>query len=98
MSQKSEKRKFIASSEIFSDFTVEISLYNVETLEDIIKTFKEELKDCLEKNNFTNLVKILEKKNFHIHGKTMENILTSNDTETFYICDHEYEEKNSSNF
>ena len=49
MSQKSEKRKFIASSELFSDFTVEISLYNVETLEDIIEIFKEELKECLKK-------------------------------------------------
>jgi hypothetical protein len=98
MSNLSEKRKFIASSEIFSDFTVDISLYNVDTLEDIINEFKNELKKCLEENNFTNLVKILEKKNFHIHGKTIENILTSKHTETFYICDHEYEENHSSSF
>ena len=29
----SEKRKFIASSELFSEFTVDISLYNVETID-----------------------------------------------------------------
>ena len=71
----SEKRKFIASSELFSDFTVDISLYNVETIDDIIKIFVRELKECLIKNNFTNLVEIVNKKNFHIHGKTIEMIL-----------------------
>ena len=84
MSNSSEKRKFIASSELFSDFTVDISLYNVDTLEDIINEFKNELKKCLEENNFTNLVKILEKKRFsyswknnrkHINIKTYRNIL-----------------------
>ena len=62
----SEKRKFIASSELFSDFTVDISLYNVETIDDIIKIFVRELKECLIKNNFTNLVEIVNKKNFFI--------------------------------
>tara|TARA_Y100000996_G_C22426717_1_gene603835 strand:+ start:548 stop:808 length:261 start_codon:yes stop_codon:yes gene_type:complete len=85
----SEKRKFIASSELFSDFTVDISLYNVETIDDIIKIFVRELKECLIKNNFTNLVEIVNKKNFHIHGKTIEMILVSNHTESFFICDHE---------
>tara|TARA_Y100000590_G_scaffold470093_2_gene661924 strand:+ start:1562 stop:1834 length:273 start_codon:yes stop_codon:yes gene_type:complete len=89
MSDK-ETRKFIASSELFSDFTVEISLYNVESLEDIIKIFVTELRECLIKNNFKNLVEQLDKKNFHIHGKTIEMILVSNDTESFFICDHEY--------
>lgn len=98
MSESSEKRKFIASSEVFSDFSVYISLYDVENIEDIINIFKNELKDTLEKNNFTNLVKILESKKFHIHGKTIENILISKVNESFFICDHEYEEKNSSNF
>ena len=85
----SEKRKFIASSELFSDFTVDISLYNVETIDDIIKIFVRELKECLIKNNFTNLVEIVNKKKFLIHGKTIEMILVSNHTESFFICDHE---------
>ena len=33
MSKQSDKRKFIASSEIFSDFSVEISLYNIESID-----------------------------------------------------------------
>ena len=59
---KGEIREFIASSEIFSDFTVEISFYNVQKLDE---------------------------KKFHIHGKTIEMILISRDTESFFICDHE---------
>ena len=85
-----DKRTFIASSELFSDFTVDISLYNVETIDDIIKIFVQELKECLIKNNFTNLVKNLEEKNFHIHGITIERILTSKESDSFFICDHPY--------
>lgn len=88
MSDK-EKRKFVASSELFSDFTVDISLYSVETIDDIIKEFVRELRECLSNNKLNNLVKILDEKKFHIHGKTMEMILTSKITDTFYICDHE---------
>lgn len=88
MSEK-EKRKFVASSELFSDFTVDISLYSVETIDDIIKEFVRELRECLLNNKLNNLVKILDEKKFHIHGKTMEMILTSKITDTFYICDHE---------
>jgi hypothetical protein len=88
MSDK-EKRKFVASSELFSDFTVDISLYSVETIDDIIKEFVRELRECLLNNKLNNLVKILDEKKFHIHGKTMEMILTSKITDTFYICDHE---------
>lgn len=86
---KGEIREFIASSEIFSDFTVEISLYNVETLDDIIEIFVNNLRECLKKNNLRNLIEILDKKKFHIHGKTIEMILISRDTESFFICDHE---------
>jgi hypothetical protein len=88
MSDKTHTRKFIASSDLFSDFTVDISLYNVETIDDIVKIFVQELKECLIKNKFTNLVKILEEKNFHIHGKSIEMILVSKETDTFFICDH----------
>ena len=53
MSDKTHTRKFIASSDLFSDFTVDISLYNVETINDIIKIFVQELKECLVKNELT---------------------------------------------
>ena len=49
MSNKKHTRKFIASSDLFSDFTADISLYNIETIDDIIKIFVQELKECLVK-------------------------------------------------
>ena len=88
MSNK-EIRKFIASSELFSNFTVEISLYNVGNLDDIIKIFVDKLRECLSTNNLTNLIDILDKKIFHIHGHTIEMILLSKHTDSFFICDHE---------
>lgn len=81
-------RKFIASSDIFSNFEVDISLYNITTIEDIIKIFVFSLKEVLEKNNLTMLLKILEKRNFHIHNYSIEEILVSNYDSIFYICDH----------
>jgi|TARA_B100001094_G_C17908650_1_gene660104 hypothetical protein len=84
-----EKRLFIASSEIFSDYQLEISLFNVSTLEDIINLFILSLKERLEELNLTNLIKKLSESNFHIHSHTIEDILTSEDDSIFYICDHQ---------
>ena len=83
-----DKRKFIASSDIFSDFTVEISLYEISTIDDIIKKFKEELKSVLEEHNFTMLLNILENKRLHLHTFTINDILSSKKDDVFYICDH----------
>ncbi len=81
-------RLFIASSEVFSHFQVEISLYNISTIEDIIILFKEELNNVLQKNNLINLMNKLNETNFHIHSYTIEDILTSKPEDFFYICDH----------
>ena len=81
-------RKFIASSDLFSNFQLDISLYNVSSIEDIIKIFVSSLKEVLENNNLTMLVKILNERKFHIHSYTIEEILTSNYDSIFYICDH----------
>lgn len=81
-------RKFIASSDLFSNFQIDISLYNVTTIEDIIKIFVNSLKEVLEQNNLTMLIEILKKRNFHIHNYTIEEILVSNYDSIFYVCDH----------
>ena len=86
--EKKASRVFVASSELFSNFQMDISLMEVSTIEDIISIFKNELKTILEKNNLTNLVNQLEKCNFHIHSYTIEDILTSNPEDIFFICDH----------
>ena len=39
MHKEHTDKKFIASSDLFSDFTADISLYNIETIDDIIKIF-----------------------------------------------------------
>jgi len=87
--ETSDKRTFIFSSDIFSDFSTNISLYRVSTLEDIIDQFKHELYEILEQYNLTVLKKKLEERNLHIHSHTIESILTSSDDTIFYICDHE---------
>tara|TARA_Y100000996_G_scaffold411724_1_gene396408 strand:- start:1191 stop:1448 length:258 start_codon:yes stop_codon:yes gene_type:complete len=83
-----EERTFIASSELFSDFQCNVSLYSVSSLNDIIEAFTNELKTTLKKNNFTNLVKKLDDRNFHIHGYSIEDILVSEKESIFYVCDH----------
>ena len=86
--EKKDSRLFIASSELFSNFEVEISLDEVSSLEGIVDIFKKELNDVLENSNLINLIKKLEESNFHIHSFTIEDILVSNSEDIFYICDH----------
>ena len=89
MEYKDIKRTFIASSEIFTDYSYDISLVEVSTLDDIIEVFKNSLIELFKKNNLTTLKKMVEEKNFHIHSYTIEDVLTSSDESIFYICDHE---------
>ena len=84
----SEKRKFVASSELFSNFECEISLFTVLNIDDILKQFKQSMMDIFIEHNFCSLQKKLEQTEFHIHGKTIEDILTSDKEEIFFICDH----------
>jgi len=82
-----DKRLFIASSELFSDFQTEISLYNISTIDEIISIFKSRLKELFQSNHLTNLAKKIDSSNFHIHSYTVEQILISNHEDVFYICD-----------
>lgn len=83
-------RSFIASSELFSGFTVNINITQIETIDDIIKVFLSNLENVLESNKFINLIEELKKNknNFHIHTNSIEDILTSAPEDVFYICDH----------
>jgi len=83
-------RSFIASSELFSGFTVNINITQIETIDDIIKVFLSNLENVLESNKFINLIEELKKNknNFHIHTNSIEDILTSKPEDVFYICDH----------
>tara|TARA_Y100000817_G_scaffold61074_1_gene45783 strand:+ start:1734 stop:1997 length:264 start_codon:yes stop_codon:yes gene_type:complete len=85
---ESDMRVFVASSELFSDFQCNISLYNIETIDDIINEFKNRLSNVLVENHLTKLNDELSNKKFHIHGYTIEEILTSEKDNIFFICDH----------
>ena len=82
------ERKFIASSELFSNFEVNICLYSVASLEDIIKIFTDELINLFSRNKLVNLIKKVDSANFHIHSNSIEDIFTSDEDAIFYVCDH----------
>ena len=85
---ENQMRKFIISSETFSDYEMYISLYDISTIDDIINIMRNDLIETLSALKLTNLVKKINNTNFHIHSYTIEDILVSKSEEIFYICDH----------
>ena len=88
MNINTDQRLFVISSDIFSGFRTRVSLYEISTIEDIIHIVKNNLFNVLKENNLTNLIEEYNKKNFHIHSYTIEDILISKSEDIFYICDH----------
>ena len=85
---ENQMRKFIISSETFSDYEMYISLYDISTIDDIINIIRNDLIEKLSALKLTNLVKKINNTNFHIHSYTIEDILVSKSEDIFYICDH----------
>ena len=85
---ENQMRKFIISSETFSDYEMYISLYDISTIDDIINIMRNDLIEKLSALKLTNLVKKINNTNFHIHSNTIEDILVSKSEDIFYICDH----------
>ena len=84
----SYNRTFIASSRLFSGFKVDIDIQYIDTLEDIVKIFVNELRKVLAINNLEALLEECVEVKFHIHSHTLPDILTSNKDEIFYVCNH----------
>jgi hypothetical protein len=82
------ERKFVASCETFSGYNILIDITQIETIDDIISYFKKKLESVLKAHNFEALIEILKKTIFHIHSHTIEEILTSNVNDIFFICNH----------
>ena len=82
------KRIFVASSELFSGFRVSIDIRYIDTLDNIVKIFLDELKLVLKQNNFEVLLEKIVDEEFHIHSHTLEEILTSNSDMIFFVCNH----------
>jgi len=85
---KKHWRTFEASSDLFAGFRVDINITKIDTLDDIVIKFVDKLKRVLELNNFTVLLEEFNRKKYHIHNNTLENILTSDNEDIFYVCDH----------
>ena len=86
--RSNDVREFVASSLLFGGYKLSISLYKVSTIDDIIDLFKESLVSLFHENNLYNLEKKAKELKLHIHSHTIEDILTSNCDDIFYICDH----------
>ena len=84
---KSNISTFIASSNLFSGFKVNIDLNYCDSFQDIINIFNKELEYILTKNNFEILLEKFKLLNFHIHSFTFEDILISKSDKVFYICE-----------
>ncbi len=88
MEKDNPERQFIVSSEIFSGYSFNVSLYDISTIEDIISLLKKNLINIFNQHNLVGLEKLVNETDFHIHTHTIEEILTSNEEMVFYICDH----------
>ena len=86
--EKKYLRRFVCSDDQFSGFGVDIDITQMDSILMIISKFRQELSEILKKHNFENLLKEFNKKKFHIHTITFEEILTSDINEIFYICHH----------
>ena len=82
------ERKFVVSCEIFSGYNSMIDITLIESIDDIITFFKKKLESVLKEHNLEALIEILKKTNFHIHSHTIEDILTSDINDIFFICNH----------
>ena len=85
---KTNIRKFIASSDLFSGYEVSIDLNYCNSLDDIVNSFYDNLQNCLTLNKFVVLLDELKDCRFHIHTYTLEDIILSDKESIFYICDH----------
>ena len=81
-------RAFSISDDLFSGFTRPVDLDNVDNIEEVIKIVVDDLKMVFDNNNFVILKETVEKRNFHIHDYSFEDILLSEPNTTFYICSH----------
>ena len=81
-------RKFCISGGLFNGFETLINLETAISNEDIIQTVINNLHVTLQ--SMFNLQNSLdeEKSKYHIHGTQFEEILSSNNDEIFYVCNH----------
>ena len=87
MNNMNNNKKFIISSELFNGFNIDIDVNFHDSIETILDYTKKIILEILKKNNFENLIDILNKSKLHIHNFTFEDILISKRNTIYYICD-----------
>ena len=83
------KRKCQISHDLFWGFWRYIDLDQLNSLDDIIVTIKEELLVFLQENNLELLKNMANELSLHIHNETFGSILLSKPDDVIYVCDHE---------
>ena len=79
------KRKFIASSKLFSGYTQVYDIRLYDNIKDIINDFKKSIIDILKMNNLEVLYEECMNCNFHCHTHTFGEILVAEND--IYFCD-----------
>jgi hypothetical protein len=78
-------RTVVFSSSVFGGFTCIVEIDRISSVDDVLCGCVGLLTNTLEEHNFTSLLSILEKMEFHIHDVDLEKIHNSKDT--IYICE-----------
>ena len=89
--EEEEFRYFELSSNAFDDiYGTKILLSDINTIDDIIKIFIKNTEDLFKFHNMEKQLKVFIniKPLFHIHDKTMVDIINTPCSETIYICNH----------
>jgi hypothetical protein len=77
------------SSDLFGGYKSAIDIRTIESNLDIIQIMKARLIQLFESHNLPYLINEVNKRDFHIHSHTFEDVLTQDSAETIvYICDH----------
>jgi len=79
-------RKFCISGGLFCGFRTYVDLDQSNNINSVITNVTANLKKHLD--TMTSLVEKIDKINYHIHDYSFEDMLLSNSTHIFYVCDH----------
>ena len=81
-------RKCCISDDYFSGFETIIDIDYFDSLEEIVRYVKLCLIKSLTKLKLEQLVKKATEKNFHIHDREINNILSENENSIIWVCGH----------
>jgi len=77
-------RKFIVSGSIFDKYETNINLDIIDSIEEVIRIVKKRIENDI--SNYPEILKELNKINFHIHDVQFVDVLLSESKDVFYIC------------